>query len=100
MLRNKLELLPQECNGNYLFSNVKACVTPSFLDTFGQEATTIMLLAQSMIVDTYENPDWLQVFRYGDTKFWCMSGFEKGNKPSDYDDTEFFYITFMLPCDY
>lgn len=100
MLRNKLELLPQECYGNYLFSDVKPVATQAFMATFGDEAIPIMLLAQSMVLDTYENPDYLQTFRYGETKFWCMSDFKKGYKPSDYCDTDFFYITFLLPSDY
>lgn len=99
MLSEKPILCPQGCEGNYMFAgeNLMVFVTPGFLDAFGSEAKLLAFASQCLILETYTNPDWLQIFTYKGIKYYCIADFERGDKVDDYKEVERFYITFLLP---
>lgn len=101
LLTERPILRPQEVEGNYNFiEDVRVLVTPGFLQMFGEEANALVLASQYLIVEAYERPDYLQVFTYKGIKYYCISNFQKGEKASDYEDTPYPYITFLLPSEY
>lgn len=99
MLLEKLELQKQECEGNYNFHSESVC-TKGFINKFGDIASELVDEALSLINVTYENPDWLQVFYYGDSKFWVISDFERGTEIENYNGYKKLCVIFMLPEEY
>ena len=98
-LSGELTLLPQETVGNYNFQLRLLC-TRGFVNAFGNEFSVLVINALAMIQATYHNPDYLQVFQYKGTKFYCISEFEKGSTATDYDGLDALYVTFLLPEEY
>lgn len=81
MLKGKLYLENQECEGNYDFINItESYMTRGFAKKFGDEAKEIFSKALWMIDEKYSNTaDYLQSFVYelGDNKedkirFWMI----------------------------
>ena len=81
MLKGKLYLENQECEGNYDFINItESYMTRGFAKKFGDEAKEIFSKALWMIDEKYSNTaDYLQSFVYelGDKKedkirFWMI----------------------------
>lgn len=100
MLKSKLILQEQEQEGDYKFTGVNLLATSNFVNTFLEEHGELMIRAICMINMTYENPDYLQVFVYGDKKFYVIADFTRDAKLEDYEDIEYFYVTFLMPEDY
>lgn len=90
----------QEVEGNAMFTGVQVVATKNFAETFGDGWEILAFIAIHKIVHTYENPGKLQVFRYKGKKFWVIADFERGDKLSDYDGLEYFYVTCLMPEDY
>jgi hypothetical protein len=99
MLLEKLVLQEQECEGNYNFHSETVC-TKGFINKFGDIVPELVGEALSLINATYENPDWIQVFYYGDRKFWVISDFERGTEVEIYNGLKKLYVIFMLPEEY
>jgi hypothetical protein len=99
MLLEKLVLQEQECEGSYIFHSEPIC-TKGFIDKFGDIASELVDEALLLISITYENPDWLQVFYYGDRKFWVISDFERSTNVENYNEIKKLYVIFMLPEEY
>ncbi len=99
MLLEKLVLHEQECEGNYYFPSEAVC-TKGFVDKFGDVVSELVDEALSLINDTYKNPDWLQVFYYGNRKFWVISDLERGAEVEAYNVLKKLYVIFMLPEEY
>lgn len=103
MLKEELIILPQEQEGDYLFvgEDVRTICTKNFLNKFGEhEAKELAFASQYLISETYENPDYLQRLSYKGTEFYVIGEFHRGDKPEDYIDTPYLYITLMLKEDY
>lgn len=98
-----ITISPQECNGNCVFDpiNIKTVMTPAFRNLFSHPsidssyiATQVILESCKMIHETFEHPDYIQVFVYEkevmgipvSRRYWAMHSDE--------------YITFMVPDDY
>ena len=92
MLKGKVKIKKQECEGNYKFTDVKQYMTCGFQNAFGEEALLIVILALELILEQYpNNADYLQKFEYECPnkkiiRFWCI-----------HDKT---HITFLLPEEY
>ena len=92
MLKGKVKIKKQECEGNYKFIDVKQYMTCGFQNAFGEEATLIVFTALELILEQYpNNADYLQIFEYEYPnkkiiRFWCI-----------HDET---HITFLLPEEY
>ncbi len=99
MLTEKLVLEEQECEGNFNFNNKPVC-TKKFQELFGEDSSLIIFAAIALINETYENPDYIQVFCYGDKKFWVIAKFQKDERVEDYKNIEYLYVTFLLPEEY
>lgn len=99
-LSEKPVLHPQECPGDYLFKGVVTVVTRAFQETFGDETSALCFASLYEILENRDRPDWIQVFTFKGIKYWCISNFREGDKPSDYEGVEKLYITFLLPEDY
>ncbi|MGB4590236.1 MAG: hypothetical protein WBI17_13550 [Clostridiaceae bacterium] len=74
-LLSTLELLPQECGGEYKFSSA-IYMTRGFLNAFQNDAETIVIQSLELIRSTYLNDplgaDYLQVFLCGNIRFWII----------------------------
>lgn len=90
----------QEVEGNAMFMGVHVVATWNFAETFGKEWEILAFIAIQKIVQAYKNPGRLQVLRYKGKKFWIIADFEEGDKLSDYDGLEYFYVTCLMPEDY
>ncbi len=99
MLLENLVLQEQECEGNYNFHSEPVC-TKGFIERFGDIASELVYEALALINDTYQNPDWLQVFYYGNKKFWVISDFKRDVKVENYKGLKNLYVIFMLPEEY
>lgn len=84
-----LELLPQECGGDYKFSSA-VYMTRGFINALQDDAGNIVVhslrLIHSQCVGDPDGADYIQVFKCGDIRFWCI------------DDIS--HITFLLPEEY
>jgi hypothetical protein len=102
MLSEKIILLSQEQEGDYLFygNEVETVCTKGFKETFGDETDEIVHVSRYLISSTYENPDYLQKFTYKGITYWCIGEFHKEDKLEDYIEVSNFYITFLLPSEY
>lgn len=97
---NDVILEQQEREGNAMFKGAPIVATRNFVDTFCEEWMMLAYIALKKIITTYENPDRLQVLSYKGKKFWAIADFERGDKLSDYEDLEYFYVMFLMPEDY
>lgn len=100
MLKGKLYLNNQECEGNYNFIDVaESYMTQGFAKKFGNEAKEIFSKALWMIAEKYPNTaDYLQTFVYelGDKeedkiRFWMILDEYKNG---------IYIVTALLPEEY
>ena len=91
----EITLYPQEQEGNYNF-HVRPMVTRGFQSLFGDLTVLLVQNCLTMIDECYEKPDYLQVFSYEGTKFYCIADFERGAVASDYEGIPYLYVTFLL----
>ncbi len=91
-----LELLPQECEGDYNFNN-RILVTRGFLARFREKASTLAYAAREEILKKDGDcADYLQVFRYDGEKFYIISDFRNGETEKDFD-LPYLYCTVLMP---
>ena len=102
MLKEKILILPQEQEGNYLFvgEGLQAVCTKGFKEAFGDEFLQVAFTSQYLIAETYPNPDYLQKFTYKGITYWCIGEFHVGDTAKMYIDTPVLHITFLLPDEY
>ena len=98
MLKNKITLQEQECEGSYDFHCKTSC-TKGFLELFGDESLELTEVTLCLINNKYKNPDWMQVIYYGDKKFYVIAEYER-NVMKETDSDKKNYVTFMLPSEY
>lgn len=77
MLKGKIVLNDQECEGTYDFHKTEKYMTKGFQSTFGDEANEIYANAINMIMEKYPtNADRFQTLVYTldgmKTKFWLI----------------------------
>lgn len=77
-----------------------------FYDYYGSLAEQIARAAVEKVKKEVEHPDYIQIFCYEGCeewkgkKFYVISGFLKGTKPSDYVGSEDeFYVSVVLPSE-
>lgn len=95
--------MEQEEEGNYRFCGIIAVCTANFKNTFGEETKELIEESLRMILEQEENPDYLQVFYYGDRKFYAISDFSWDTALEEIQNLtgiELPVVTFLLPEDY
>lgn len=65
MLKGKIHINEQECEGNLSFYGNHNVMTRNFADTFNNEAATIVFTACALVMEVHPNgADYLQTFEY------------------------------------
>lgn len=78
MLKGTVILNEQESEGNLSFYGNHNVMTRNFLDTFGDEASSIVFTACALVMEAHpDGADYFQTFIYRDehgkeTKFWLI----------------------------
>lgn len=98
MLKGKIHMNKQECEGNLSFFGNYGVMTKNFSDTFGDEATAIVFTACALVMEAHPNgADYLQTFEYEypnekKIRFWLII-----DVPGDKQQN---ILTALLPEDY
>lgn len=88
----------QETTGNWMFSGAHPVCTRGIVSAFGKETAALLMRSIVRIIDeAYDEPDYLQVFRFRNRVVYCIADFRKGDSVSDYQDIPFLYVTLLFP---
>lgn len=85
---------------DYHFDSLPVYMTVGFHNTFGPLSGQIINACLAMINLMPTEKERIQVFYYGDIKFWVESNWEVGTEKSDYVYPEELGITFLLPSEH
>lgn len=85
---------------DYNFSDISVYMTTGFVNAFGPLCRYLVEVGLDMINQLETEKERVQVFYYGDRKFWVESNWPVGTEKEDYLNPEELGIVFLLPSEH